>query len=261
MLGNETIKTIMTRRSVRAYAEREIEAPCKQAIIDAARRAPTAGNLQMYSMIVVEDQKIKNLLSKSCDNQPFIAKAPLLIIYLADFNKLFQLYEASGSHEFMTKKGKNLRYPGLGEFILSVNDALIAAQTSVIAAESLGIGSCYIGDIMEQHDFHKDLLGLPDLVFPVTMLCYGYPKVPKTEGQKQLPRFGEEFVVFTDKYKRFSDEEILHMTDETSWLYRSNGKYSTGAENDGQHICARKYMTEYSMELVQSMEKYIENWQ
>ena len=261
MLRNETFQTIMNRRSVRAYADKEIESHNKQAIIDAARRAPTAGNLQMYSMIVVEDQDIKDKLSKSCDNQPFIAKAPLVIIYLADFNKLFQLYEVSGCYDFMQEKGEELRYPGLGEFILSVNDALIAAQTSVIAAESIGIGSCYIGDIMEQYTYHRELLALPDLVFPATMLCYGYPKTPSIDDRKLLPRYAEEYVVFTDKYKRFSDEEILHMTDDTAWVYQSNGKYSSGAKNIGQHLCARKYMTDYSMELFNSMTKYIDLWQ
>ena len=260
MEQNETIRTIMQRRSTRAYADTPIDDEKKKAIIDAARRAPTAGNMQLYSMIVVEDQELKNKLSKSCDNQPFIAKAPLVIIYLADFHKLEQLYKSSGAPGFMDKQGKKYREPGVGELVLSIDDAIIAAQNSVIAAESFGIGSCYIGDIMEQHDYHKELLNLPDHVFPATMLCFGYPRVIPQGEKKLLPRFGEEFVVFTDTYKQFDDTEILHLTDDTEKLYKTKGQYSTGAENPGQHMCARKYITDYSLELQDSFSKYLKQW-
>ena len=76
-----------------------------------------------------------------------------------------------------------MRKPQEGDLFLACNDALIAAQTAVVAAESLGIGSCYIGDIMENYEAHRDLFGLPQYVFPICLLCFGYP----TQGQMQRP--------------------------------------------------------------------------
>ena len=76
-----------------------------------------------------------------------------------------------------------MRKPQEGDLFLACSDALIAAQTAVVAAESLGIGSCYIGDIMENYEAHRDLFGLPQYVFPICLLCFGYP----TQGQMQRP--------------------------------------------------------------------------
>lgn len=82
---NNTIKQLFERKSVRVYQDKPIEAKEKQLIFNAAIQAPTAGNMTLYSIIDIQDQAIKEKLAKTCDNQPFIAKAPLVLIFVADY--------------------------------------------------------------------------------------------------------------------------------------------------------------------------------
>ena len=97
----------------------------------------------------------------------------------------------------------------MGDLFLALDDALIAAQTAVLAAESLGIGSCYIGDIMENYETHRELLALPDYVFPAAMLCLGY--YPEGYQPKFRSRFDQEFIVHSEKYRRLGEAELQSM--------------------------------------------------
>ena len=132
----------------------------------------------LYSIIEIEDQALKDRLAVTCDDQPFIARAPWVLVFVADFQKWMDLFAACGCDELPgVPHGVT---PGLGDLLMACNDAVIAAQNAVVAAESLGIGSCYIGDIMELGEEHAELLQLPRYTFPAAMLCFGRPKVPST---------------------------------------------------------------------------------
>ena len=138
---NDILESLYSRKSVRAFEDRKISAEDKLSILNAAVQAPTAGNQQLYTILDITDQTIKEKLSVTCDNQPFIAKAPMVLIFCADFQKWYDAFLCASCHP---------RRPASGDLLLAVDDALIAAQNAVTAAWSLGIGSCYIGDIMEQ---------------------------------------------------------------------------------------------------------------
>ena len=161
-MNNRTIELLLNRRSVRTYSEKPIPAADKQVLFDCAVRAPTAGNMMLYSMIEVSDQNLKDRLVETCDDQPFIAKAPFVVLFLADYQRLFDFYLAHGAEAWAESQGKAFRKPEEGDFLLAVNDALIAAQSMVTAAESLGIGSCYIGDVMENYEIHREMFSLPE---------------------------------------------------------------------------------------------------
>ena len=135
---NTVIQTIIQRKSVRAYEKRLIGDETKNEIIRAALRAPTAGNMMLYSIIEVSDQAKKDILANSCDNQPFIAKAPLVLLFLADYQRWHDYFVTCG----VDKADSPMRKPREGDLLLACCDAIIAAQTAVVAAESLGIGSC-----------------------------------------------------------------------------------------------------------------------
>ena len=90
---NSTIKELFERKSVRVYKDKEIEPEKKQLILESAIQAPTAGNMTLYSIIDIQDQEIKDKLAKSCDNQPFIAKAPLVLIFVADYQKWYDAFK------------------------------------------------------------------------------------------------------------------------------------------------------------------------
>lgn len=213
---NEVIKFLNSRKSVRVFEEKQISVEDKETILQAAFRAPTAGNMMLYSIIDVTKQETKDILAKTCDNQPFIAKAPLVLIFLADYKRF--------NDKFSQAVDGDVRSPLLGDFMLCCSDALIAAQNAVIAAESLGIGSCYIGDILEQSKTHIELFNLPKYTMPVGMLVFGYP----TKQQMERPnpgRFDKEFVLHTDVYKELNEEQLLRFMDNESAAKLYNRKY------------------------------------
>jgi nitroreductase len=256
---NETIQLLLNRRSIRAYEEREISPQDKDLLLQATLRAPTAGNMMLYSIIEVDDQAAKEALARSCDNQPFIAKAPLVLLFLADYQRWLDYYMLSGVEDLCERRGEPLRQPQEGDLFLACSDALIAAQTAVVAAESLGIGSCYIGDIMENYEIHRDLFGLPQYVFPICLLCFGYP----TQGQMQrpmTPRYNRKFIVFPDRYRRLDEADFDEMYRGAQEQFIKNPDRPGGITNVGQANYARKFSADFSMEMTRSVRAILCNW-
>ena len=135
---NEVLRQLHQRKSVRVYEDRPVEQKVKQAVLEAAVQAPTAGNMALYTILDITDQAIKDKLAVSCDNQPFIATAPMVLIFCADYRRWYDVF---------CKYVPEVRKPDLRDLFLAQADTLIAAQNAVAAAHSLGLGSCYIGDI------------------------------------------------------------------------------------------------------------------
>ena len=138
---NPTFETIMKRKSMRAFEKRAIEPEIKAKILEATLRAPTAGNMMLYSILDITHQSIKDTLVKTCDNQPFIARAPMVWIFLADYQRWYDYFTYSGVEEFCAQREEKMRMPEEGDLFLACSDALIAAQNAVIAADSFGLGS------------------------------------------------------------------------------------------------------------------------
>ena len=239
---NEIIKALAARKSVRSYTDREISSDCKEQILRAATEAPTAGNQQMYTILDITSQELKDKLSVTCDNQPFIATGKMVLIFCADFHKWYQAF---------TLAGCSPRRPGPGDFLLAVEDAAIAAQNAVTAAESLGIGSCYIGDIMENYELHRELLHLPEFVFPALMLVFGYP-TPQQQEREKPKRAALDFIVHENAYPDFSPEEI-----------RQNIAVLKGSDFDQwmQRFCQRKYQSDFSLEMSRSVAAALKEFQ
>lgn len=215
---------------------------CKKEILLAAMEAPTAGNQQLYTILDITDQTLKDKLAVSCDNQPFIAKAPMILIFCADVLKWVDVFEEGGA---------NPRKPGCGDLLLAIDDALIAAQNAVVAAESLGIGSCYIGDIMEQCELHREMLHLPEYVFPAAMLVFGYP----TEQQKERlkpKRCRLEDIVQENCYRRRDGEELRKMFEKET----ENRSF----EEWSRAFCDRKYNANFSKEMSRSVEDFLKDY-
>jgi nitroreductase len=127
---NTVIEVLSKRRSHRAFSEREIPAEDLTLIKHATLRAPTAGNMMFYSVIEVTEKNLKEQLAVLCDNQPMIAKAPLVWLFLSDVRKWVDYYHDSGSVAKGMAQGISWRAPGAGDLLLAMSDALIAAQTS-----------------------------------------------------------------------------------------------------------------------------------
>lgn len=240
---NQTIKELLERKSVRVFTDQPIGRQEKELIIQAAMEAPTAGNQQLYTILDITDQNLKEHLAQTCDNQPFIAKAQMVLIFCADCQKWYDAYLAGGCVP---------RKPAVGDLMLAVTDTAIAAQNAVTAAQSLGIGSCYIGDVMEQCEIHRELLNLPDYVFPAAMLVFGYPTKQQKERQKPK-RCEQRFIVHENGYERMDEERLKEMLEKNyegrefnSWI---------------QAFCTRKYNSDFSREMSRSVGEYLKSFE
>lgn len=240
---NETIRQLYARKSVREFTDREISAEQKALILEAAAMAPTAGNQQMYTILDITDQTLKERLAESCDHQPFIAKAKMVLIFCADWRKWYDAFEDAGCAP---------RRPGVGDMLLAVSDANIAAQNAVAAAESMGIGSCYIGDIMENCEIHREMLKLPEFVFPAAMLVFGYPTEKQLERAKPK-RVPMEHIVHENGYRRMDGAELRNMF--------AGKAGARGYEEWMQAFCTRKYESDFSREMTRSVGEYLKDFQ
>ena len=251
---NETLNLIKNRRSIRAYNPKLLTQEEIDTIILGAMRAPTAGNLMMYSIIKVADKNLKEKLVKTCDNQPHIAKAPLVLLFLADMQRWWDYFEVSKVKDKCNAIGKEFQTPQESDLLLACCDALIAAQNSVIAAEALGIGSCYIGDIMENYEIHREMFNLPKWVFPITLLCYGHPKGEKNKIPL-LTRFPRKYILFTNRYSRLSrnDFEDMLKNDPRKIVVKE-------AENLGQQFYLGKLGAEFTVEMRRSVKAALNEW-
>ena len=154
---------------------------------------------------------------------------------------------------------KPMRCPEEGDLFLACCDAIIAAQTAVIAAESFGIGSCYIGDIMENYETHKALFNLPQYVFPICMLCFGYPTKAERD-RKLVPRFDKKFISFNNKYKRFDRENFEEMFKDMQDKVFQNRTEIAGTSNIGQLTYQNKFNANFSKEMSRSVRAILKAW-
>jgi FMN reductase (NADPH)/FMN reductase [NAD(P)H] len=251
-LTNPTLELLRSRRSTRSYAPGPITADEKQAILHAALRAPTGGNMVLYTIIEIEDQALKDRLAVTCDDQPFIAAAPWVLVFVADFQKWTDLFAESGAYAL---EGIEHRTgPGPGDLLLACSDALIAAQNAVIAAESLGIGSCYIGDVLENAETHAELLGLPPHTLPIAMLCLGRP----LSATAPIEHFGRN-LVHTNRYKRLNPGELAEVSDALGAMHSPHG-LPPGITSYPQHVYRRKFAAAFMNEMNRSVAWWLDRW-
>ena len=242
---NEIIKSLNNRKSVREYLSKEIPQDIKMEILNAALQAPTAGNMCLYTIIDVTDQAIKDKLVYSCDNQPFIAKAPLVLVFCADYYRW---------HKAFCQYNEKVRDVEEGDLLLANQDALIAAQNTVVAAESFGIGSCYIGDIIERFEVHQQMFNLPKHVVPCCMVCFGYPTQGQIDRQKP-PRFAIDEVVYENTYNIEKADKMGEM------LAKRQGITDENHFADWmQKFCARKWNSDFSVEMSRSARELIKGF-
>ena len=241
---NEVLRQLKTRKSVRVYEERPVEAEVKQAILEAAIQAPTAGNMALYTILDITDQGIKDKLAVSCDNQPFIATAPMVLIFCADYRRWYDVFCAHV---------EEVRKPDMGDLFLAEADTIIAAQNAVVAAHSFGLGSCYIGDITENYEYHKELLNLPQYVVPAAMLCIGYPTAQQISRPKP-PRHGVADLVHENGYSMEQSAEMTRM------LQTQQGKEGEAFTDWLNRFCNRKWNSEFSVEMSRSCTEMVKDW-
>ena len=193
---NQTIELLLERTSCRSFTDQKIPDDVLDYILRAGAHAPTGGNLQPYSIIKIEKPETKETLAEWC-GQKFIGSAPVDLIFCIDWHRTQRWAELEVAPYSAPDS--------LAHFWISFQDTMAAAQNICTAADAFGLGSVYIGTIMQFFQEIHDLLELPKGVMPVVLLCLGYPKT-KAAPRKKL---GTEIIVHSEKYREPSDEEIL----------------------------------------------------
>ena len=151
-----------------------------------------------------------------------------------------------------------MRRPEEGDLFLACCDALIAAQNAVIAAESFGLGSCYIGDIIEQYEAHKEIFALPRYVFPICMLVFGYP-TQQQKNREKTTRFDEKFILFENQYRQLAPAEFDELFAARE-RQMSKGAAMEGIDNFGQAMYRRKFSSDFSVEMSRSAREWLKGW-
>ncbi|WP_036479433.1 NADPH-dependent oxidoreductase [Myxosarcina sp. GI1] len=198
-LWNETLATLLSHRSVRAYLPDELPPQTLETLIAAAQSAATSSNLQTWSVVAVQDPSRKNTLAQLAGNQAHIRQCPLFLVWLADLARLDYLAAQQG----MTSDGLNY----LEMFVTAVIDAALAAQNATIAAESLELGTVYIGGIRNQPKQVAETLQLPPHLFAVFGMCVGYPDLANLAAVK--PRLPQAAVLHYETYDLTQQEAAI----------------------------------------------------
>jgi hypothetical protein len=181
------------------------------------------------------------------------------LLFLADYQRWYDYYQVSGVEELCDQRGTPMRKPGEGDLFLACCDALIAAQTAAVAAESLGIGSCYIGDIMENYEEHRVLFDLPRYAFPICLLCFGYPTQQQKE-REMTTRFDQKHIVFEDRYQRLGQDDFEAMFRERQKQVFKDRQEVNGLRNFGQVTYVKKFGSEFAHEMNHSVRLMLKNW-
>jgi len=210
---SETIKLMREHASVRKYTDEKIPDDVLREIIDAGRAAATWRNLQSYSIIVTEDQAIKDQIAEWV-HMPYVSKCPVFLLFVGDVHRAGIAVEAAGG---------SIEASGVEPLLVTSVDAALAAQNIMLAAESLGYGGVFIGYVRNFAPQVAELFGLPDHTYPITGLCLGRP-IKKIPAKERLPY---ETVVFKDKYGQI-DLADLKEYDRTQADYLSSLGAPTG---------------------------------
>lgn len=164
---NPVIEQLVRHRSVRGFLPDEVGEDQLQAMLAAAQSASSSSNLQAWSVVAVRDPARREALAALAGDQAHIRQAPLQLLWLADLARLERIAGGLG------RSSEALDY--LEMFLVGVVDAALAAQNAVVAAESMGLGTVYIGAMRNRPEEVARLLGLPPRVVAVFGLCVGHP--------------------------------------------------------------------------------------
>jgi nitroreductase len=187
---SDTIAVMLDHRSVRGFLPDPVPAGTLETLIAAAQSAASSSNMQLWSAIAVSDPAKKKVLAEIAGNQKHIEQCPIYIAWVADLSRNERLSQA--------EKTRFETLPWLETFMVACIDAALAAQNAVVAAQSLGLRTVYIGAMRNDPVRVAELLGLPPRAFVAFGLCVGYPD-PKAKNEVK-PRLPQTTVLHHERY-------------------------------------------------------------
>lgn len=199
---NDTIKLLCNRASCRSFLDKEVPEDILNRIIECGIHGATGGNLQPYSIIKIRDNDTKKRLVAECEMQNIVENAPVNLLFCIDWRRTGRWAEACNAPFVATKSYRH--------FWIALQDTVICAQNICTAADSLGLGSVYIGTVESCFMELKSILNIPEGVFPVVLLSLGYPsKYPQPAN-----KLGIEAIVHDEKYKDLEIHRLVQLQDE-----------------------------------------------
>ena len=239
---NQVIETLLQHRSIRRFTEKPLDREQIEAIVRSAQAASTSSFIQAYSIIGVTDQQKKDKLAELAGNQAYVAANGHFFVFCADLHR----HKVVGDLETADVKDS---IESTEKFMVALIDAALAAQNAAIAAESMGLGICYIGGIRNDLESVKEVLKTPEYVIPLFGMAVGYPD-QETDLKPRLPL---EHVYMENEYQqdRSLFEKQLNDYDKTTseyYLERTNGKRGDSWTGQMAKMLGRKtrmYMKEF----------------
>ena len=189
------MKHILTRRTIRKYADRAVSEELLNRLLTEAARTQTMGNLQLYSVVVTRDTAMKERLAPAHFNQPMVKEAPVVLTVCADFNR---------TSVWARNRKAEPGYNNFLSFINAATDALLYTQTLCNLMDEEGLGYCYLGTTVYMPQMIIDTLQLPQLTMPVATLTVGWPaEEPPLSDRLPLASF-----VHNETYRDYTPEAI-----------------------------------------------------
>lgn len=225
----DTIQTLLQHRTIRKYKNTPIEKEVLNTILQAAIRGSNTGNMQVYSIVVTQDEQVKQQLAPTHFNQKMVTEAPVVMTFCADFNRF---------NKWCEQRNATPGYDNFQSFSWGMIDAVIAAQNAVIAAESFGLGVCYLGTTTYNAAKIIEILNLPKGVVPITTLTIGYAE----EIPELTDRLPQEAVVHYEVYSDYDKEAIDRLYAEKEALpIHVKLVEENGTENLAQIFAHKRY--------------------
>lgn len=242
-MSNPVLDALLAHRSIRRFQERAVEPELVEAILHAGVRGATSYGLQNYAVLLVDDDRKKAALG--------LDHAPLVVVTLVDQYRL--------SRWFGVEHAGPSCFNGAHNLFIAFWDAIITLQNMVVAAESLGLGTCYYGHIQGVNV--QELFETPEYVFPAGMVAIGHPD----EHPEQTSRLPLEAVVHHNSYHKPSDEDIRrwHAHFEAEWDTLSDAEKARlaaqGVQNMAQKLaregCSAQFIEERSADIVRNLSR------
>ena len=189
------MNNILTRRTIRKYATKDVDNEMLSDLLAKASRTQTMGNMQLYSVVITRSEEGKKALAPAHFNQPMVTQAPVVLTICADFRR---------ATDWCLQRKADPGYDNFLSFINASTDALLYTQTFCNLAEEAGLGLCFLGTTVYMPEMIIDALKLPQLVMPVATLTVGWPD----EEPALTDRLPLESFVHEETYKPYTAETI-----------------------------------------------------
>ena len=189
------LDTLKNRRTIRKYSNRDISDELLNELLEISFRAPTTGNMQVYSVVITRDTDNKKKLAPAHFNQPTVTQAPVVLTFCADFNRFIK---------WCRYRNANPGYENFQSFVTAALDAVSVTQQFNTAAEAVGLGCCYLGTTTYNAPQIVEILNLPRYVIPITTLTVGYPE----DIPEQTERLPLDAIVHYETYSDYSKDDI-----------------------------------------------------